>query len=213
MPDVATQFWMNWWIQLAVGIGTIGAVLVALFAQGFRAKFFPPQLSLNIHDPEGEREIARLVSQEHPEGRAENARYYRLRVTNRRRWSPANQVQVVLLKVEMPGADMRFSATWVGDLPLAWTHQELFPTLRTIGPDAHVDLCSVIKDKWLSLHPLIVPHNFTVLYRQPVRLILSVQVKSNECDSSILRLLVAWDGQWHDGATEMRRHLTVSVQE
>jgi hypothetical protein len=34
-------FWWNWWLHLAVAVGTIGAVLVALFGQAFRAKFFP----------------------------------------------------------------------------------------------------------------------------------------------------------------------------
>ena len=33
MPDMsAAQFWWNWWVSLAVAIGTIGAVLVALFS-------------------------------------------------------------------------------------------------------------------------------------------------------------------------------------
>jgi hypothetical protein len=32
---------------------------------------------------------------------------------------------------------------------------------------------------------------------------------SNESDSSPVRLEVAWDGQWHDGETEMGRNLTI----
>ncbi len=215
MPELSSvlQFWMNWWVQLAVAVGTVGAVLVALFGQGFRAKYFPPKLSLTIPDPGGEKTIVRVVSGQIPEGRPEDARYYRIRVSNRRRWSPANQVQVVLLRVEEPAADGQFAVSWAGDLPLTWTHQQLFPPLRTIGPDSQVDLCSVVKDKWLALHPLIAPYNLNVQRRDPAKLILWVQAKSNECDSPVLRVHIAWDGGWHDGAQEMKRHLILKVIE
>jgi hypothetical protein len=40
MPD-PSSFWWNWWINAAVAVATFLAVLVALFGQAFRAKFFP----------------------------------------------------------------------------------------------------------------------------------------------------------------------------
>jgi hypothetical protein len=46
---------MNWWVQLAVALCTLLAVLVALFGQSFRVKFFPPRLSLTLADPDAER--------------------------------------------------------------------------------------------------------------------------------------------------------------
>lgn len=120
---------------------------MALFGQGFRAKFFPPQLSLTLADPDGEKTKVRVTSTENniPKERLEDARYYRLSISNARRWSPANQVQVVLTRVEEPTADGQFAASWVGDLPLTWKHQPLFPPLRTIGPTSEVDLCSVVE--------------------------------------------------------------------
>jgi hypothetical protein len=212
MSDTA-QFWMNWSVQVAAALGTIGAVLVALFGQVLRAKSFPPQLVLTLPRPHGEPERVRLTSKEFPDGREEEARFYRLCVSNRRRWSPANQVQVVLLGVETPTADGQFVPTWIGDVPLAWTHQQVFPALRTIGSDAHVDLCSVVKDKWLQLHPLIVPFGLEVLSRHGTTWRLWVQAKSNECESRVHRVTIAWDGEWHHDAIEMRHHLRITAEE
>ena len=96
-------FWWNWWPQLAVAVGTIGAVLVALFGQAFRAKFFPPKLSLRLENTSGE------AIQES----AWKARYYHLRVSNSRRWSPAHEVRVVLLREEEPGPNEDLQVIWM----------------------------------------------------------------------------------------------------
>lgn len=45
---------MNWWVNVAVAAGTISAVLVALFGEAFRTKFFPPKLSLELANSNGE---------------------------------------------------------------------------------------------------------------------------------------------------------------
>ncbi len=212
LSDVG-QFWMNWWVQVAVAIGTIGAVLVALFGEAFRAKFFPPQLSLVLADPKGERTKVRLawVEGELEKERWEDARYYRLRVSNNRRWSPANQVQVALIRVEEPTADGAFAVSWAGDVPLTWKHQQLYQVFRTIGPASEVDLCSVVKGKWLQLHPLVVAPSLESVRRGSAKLVLWLQAQSNECESNVLRVAVIWDGQWHDGADEMTRHLTIKL--
>jgi hypothetical protein len=42
------EFWWNWFVQLAIAIGTIGAVIVALFGNRFRAFLLPPRLKLSL---------------------------------------------------------------------------------------------------------------------------------------------------------------------
>ena len=217
MPDPTSQFWLNLTVQCVVAVGTVGAVFAALFGKSLRMKVWPPKLSLSLSDPDGEKTVVRLVPPGTEavgrEGRLEDARYYRLRVSNGRRLSStANQVQVVLLRIEEPAADGReFVVTWAGELPLTWMNQPLFPLLRTIGPSAQVDLCSVVKHKWIELHPLIKPLHLELQRRQSTHLILWVQAKSNEVDSSVMRIQVSWDGKWKDGAHEMRQHLVLKV--
>jgi hypothetical protein len=82
-----TQFWADWWVQLAVALATFLAVLVALFGQAFRAKFFPPRLSLVLQSAGGEKTKALLswIENGQAQERLEDARYYYLCVSNERR--------------------------------------------------------------------------------------------------------------------------------
>jgi hypothetical protein len=62
MSDPTSPFWMwmNWFVQLVVAVGTVGAVVVALFSDYSRRKLCPPQLSLALHKPHGEKTIVGL---------------------------------------------------------------------------------------------------------------------------------------------------------
>jgi len=214
MPDASTSvdFWWNWGVNAAVAIGTFAAVLVALFGQAFRAKFFPPQLSVSLLNAEGEKAVTRLRWEENGQlrERDEDCRYYHLRVANDRRWSPANQVQVVLLQVEEPGHRGEMKIVWTGAVPLGWRHQQLYPASRAIGAPADVDLCSVIKGKWLQIHPMIIPFNLDVQRTEPCKFVMVVQAQGSEGDSPVMRATISWDGKWHDGSREMLDHLLVN---
>jgi hypothetical protein len=198
-------------LDAGIALGTVGAVIVALFGQAFRAKFFPPKLALSLADALGEGTRVRITppaeSTEQP--REEEARYYHLRVKNSRRWSPATEARVVLLQVEEPGPDGRLQVRWNGDIPLGWRHNSIFPPFRVVGPDAFADLCSVVRGKWIELHTLVSPFNLETRRRQAATLVVSVQVHATETNSNTLRLRISWDGGFAGGAQEMRRHLTV----
>jgi hypothetical protein len=192
-------FWWNWWLHLAVAVGTIGAVLVALFGQAFRAKFFPPKLSLRLENTSGE------AIQES----AWKARYYHLIVSNSRRWSPAHEVRVVLLREEEPGPNEDLQVIWTGNVPLIWKNQPVHPLLRTIGPTAWADLCSVKEREILRIHPMIRPNNLTVTWKKRATIVLTVQAQATEGESQPLKIRIAWDGEWERGEAEMKRHLMV----
>jgi hypothetical protein len=208
----ACHFWMNWSINLVVAIGTVGAVIVALFGSGIQARLFPPKLVLTIDNPRGDATPV-TVTAPNGESRREQARYYRLRVSNSKRWTKATQVRVQLLRLEEPGPDGGWQLKWAGQVPLRWTHQEIVPLEQTIGPNATCDLCSVVKDKWLELHPIILPANLADLARrrQPAYMRISVQVTSSEVDSDIRQFQISSDGQWKDGEVEMAQHLVVTT--
>lgn len=204
------QFWMTWWVSLVVAIGTLAAVVVALFGEWFRAKMFAPRLRLALASPRGDATPVTLMAPS-GESRIEQARYYRVRVSNQVRWPKATQARVQLIRLEEPGPDGQLLLKWTGQIPLEWTHQQIVPFERTIGPDASCDLCSVVKGKWLKLHPLIMPANLAdlALRRSAADITVNLQVTSSEADSGIYRFRMAWDGQWNDGETEMAQHLVV----
>ncbi len=209
-----SRFWWEWGVNFFVAIATFGAALVALFGQAFRAKFFPPKLRIELGDANGDRmPILLQWYDEHGERqeRKEDGRFYMLRVWNDRRWSPATQVHVSLLSIDALDASGRFTPVWAGDIPLRWKHHDFFPAQRTIGAPIEAELCNVIKGKGLALNPMINPTNLQPIYKGRTDLILTVRAHSNECDTPVLRLRVVWDGEWHDGAHEMQRHMSVSV--
>lgn len=204
------QFWLNWAVNAVTAVATVGAVVVALFFDRMRARFFPPLLNLQIANAKGVKTIVRLTSPDGSE-RNEDGRYYHLRVANERRWSQASQVQVFLVRIEEPGPDEAFNVTWSGDVPIKWRLQEIFPPARDIGPAADCDLCSVVKNKWVQLHPLIQPFNLNTTKREACRFVVTLQARSTEADSPFIRIQIAWDGRWEDGDHEMQRHLTLRV--
>ena len=213
MPNTipCSAFWWDWWVNVAVALGTLSAVIVAIFGQAFRKKFFPPKLAIQLWKLDGEKTKVQFIWYENDQKNElkKDARYYHLRVSNSRRWSSANQVQVVLLQVDEPGPNQQLQPIWTGAIPLTWRHQEIYPPFRTIGASADIDLCSVIKDGDFQLHPLVKPFNLHTEWSSATTIVLHVQAQSSECDSSILRLKISWDGKWHDGAQEMRSHLII----
>ena len=171
----------------------------------------PPVLRLRLFREEGEKGRIKYTSQKQNgiEEWFEDARYYHLRVSNDRRWSPANGVQVFLVRIEEPGPDSALQVMWVGEVPMQWRHHEVSPLTRTIGPNADCDLCCVGKGKWLSLEPLIIPFNLNARRQERCRMVASLQARSTEVDSPILTIEISWDGDWEDGDIEMQRHLKI----
>lgn len=152
------------------------------------------------------------LEQDESKERWEDARYYHIRVSNgRRQLSPANGVQVFLIRMEEPGPDGELQTKWIGDIPMRWRNQEFFPPTRTFGPPYDSDLCYVVKGKWLELLPLITPYNLDVKRKEKSLFVLSLQARANETDSAILRIQISWDGNWEDGDLEMKNHLKVKV--
>jgi hypothetical protein len=205
-PD--QQFWWNWWVNVSVAIATFSAAFVALFGQKLQARFFPPILRLRLLRREGERAPITRQNNQGAVEQVDDSRYYHLHVWNERRWSPADQVQVYLRRLDEPGPSGDAQVAWTGDVPLRWRHQEFVPLLRTIGSAQDCDFCAVLKkERRLSLMPLLFPNNLNAHRQGKCSFVAWVQARSNQADSRVLRIRVSWDGLWEDGATEMQRHL------
>lgn len=206
------EFWWNWWVSFGAALATFAAVFVALFGEWLRAHLFSPKLKLELKNSFGEKTSVTLTWEDEngvQHQRTEDARYYHVKVTNHSRWPRATQVQVYLTRVEEPGPDNELKITWGGEIPLQWRHQAIHPFARTIGPAIDCDLCSIVKGKWVQLHPLIVPNNLAAIRRNPTTMVLSLQARSNEGESEITRFQISWNGGWADGEKEMTQHLVV----
>jgi hypothetical protein len=206
------DFWWNWWVNLAVAVGTLGAVFAALFGDWFRSRFtfLQPRLLLRLTNTRGSPSVISLTS---PDGssRREDARFYHLSVVNERRWRTATQVQVHLMRIEEPNAEGADVVVWDGDVPMTWQHQQIYPSARDIGPTAETDLCSVVKDKWVQLHVLVGAFSLErwLVRRGRFTMTLTLQARAAEIDSSQIRVKITWDGMWEPGEVEMEKHLVI----
>ncbi len=203
------QFGWYMLVNVLVALGTIGSVAAALFGNILRARFRPPILRVRLVDAAGEKTT---FSNSQTGQYIDDVRYYHLHVTNdNRRWSPATNLDVRLIRVEEPGPDGQLQLTWLGDVPIHCRHQALYPLKQEIGSPIDYDLCSVRKSRVLSLHPIIAPNNLAVQRKGPCQFVASFQVKSTQADSDIVRVQISWDGQWEDGDAEMQKHLKVKL--
>ncbi|WP_116809998.1 hypothetical protein [Steroidobacter cummioxidans] len=208
------------WISIVAATGTMGAVIVALFLRELRAIIRPPKLHVELARENGLPITAHLI----PPGQVvpaelapEKSRYYHLKVSNPRRKADAvNGVSVTLLHVERRGQDGQYHSTWKGDVPMVWRNElpDSNGEKKIVGTWAESDLCSVARDKSLTLHVKIRPNDLQWRYAvdetMPVDLIVTVQARGNEADSDERKLRVFWDGHWEDGDLEMRRHFHVT---
>lgn len=200
-----TQFWLNWSVNALVAIGTLLAVIVALFGQQIRSWFFPQGLSLSLVDPQGE-----LVARGTPGASSGRTRYFHLRVERTSRWSPATQVRVNLVSVAKPGPNGEFQPVWRGSLPFFWKNQAIEPLLKDLGSPADCDLLCVDENPLaMRLELLIVQNNLVATFTGATKLQIGVVANAVECSSALHKFEICWDGTWAEGSQEMATKLQI----
>jgi hypothetical protein len=199
-----TQFFWYMVVNALVAVGTIGAVLVALFGSPLRAKFFAPVFKFNVLKLTGEACPLKNPQQQH----VADGRYYHLNVRNTRGWVPATHSQLRLIRIENPGPDGQPQVVWDGDIPMRRRQQEHYPTESVIGSPVHFDLCAIIKSDndptpKLQLMPIVIAYNLPMPWTGETHFTASFQLKCAERDSQVVRIHFNWDGIWHDGDAEV----------
>jgi len=183
-----------------VAIGTIGAVVAALFGK----KLFPPKLELTLAQPLGE------LTKWKQEGLDKGARFYHVRVTNKRRWSPATNLGVHLIAMEEERSDNKFYRDWEGDVQLKWKHTNSIPQPGQVGKPVDYDLVSVNSECFVSLHPIAAATSLNRVRTDRCRFRVWIQARATECDSPVVRIEMSWDGKWSEGNEEMSKHFIIS---
>ncbi|SRR5579883_43757 len=195
-------------VNALVAAGTIGAVIVALFGEVFRAKCFPPVFEFRVLKPAGE--MCPITDRNGTH--VADGRYYHFEVRNTRAWVRATHSQLRLIRIERPGPDGQPQIVWDGDIPVRRRHQEFYPTEAVIGSPVHYDLCAIVKGKEedaapaLSLMPIIKPNNLPAEWRGDTHFIAAFQLKCAQRDSEVVRIQFDWDGSWQEGDAEIQKH-------
>jgi hypothetical protein len=211
------QFWLNWLLNLAIAIGTFGAVFIALFGEYLRSKIFPARLAVSVNNLKGvytpiDRQIK--LSEEQVKKDAGKSRYYHVVVANKKKWPRAGQVQLFLKSVEQPNIDGELEEIWSGDIPICWRNQPFYPALRDIGSHADCDLFSIQRydsECFLSIHPLFKPYNLNIIHAGSADFVLCLQARSDKGESPLTKIRIKWNGEWNDGELEMSKNVSIKI--
>ncbi|HCR86302.1 MAG TPA: hypothetical protein DIV86_06450 [Alphaproteobacteria bacterium] len=190
--------------DILTALGTVGSCIIALFFDKFKNKFFPPKLELEIDNIYGELTEKNFPAVQIP------SRYYHLKVTNKRRWVTAKNVQIILRSVEKKGVNGNWIEHWRGDIPFMWRHENIRPVSLNVGPSYTCDLCDITKNRGLTFHLKTIPNNFvcTEMHGEQHYKLL-IEAISDEKTSKTYEYIIDWDGLWEDGEKEMSKHFSI----
>ena len=194
------EIW-NLIIQGAVGVGTLLVAAIAIWGNLARSWWSGPELRIRLLNILGE--LTKITN-------GTPVRYYHLIVTNDRKWSPAQNVRVLLTKILQPAAD----GSWVdrsfsGPLQLTWQFPQFHVRFPFIGPDDVSDLGYIPKGQKFSLSPYVVPNNFNGFVEGNQSIRVEIIAVADNGQSRPILIEIAWNGNWSDEAGEMSRHLVV----
>jgi len=194
---------INTLAQVFSAIGTVAVAILAIWGDKIRAVVAAPKISLELRKSKGNLTI-----------RANNKRtiYYHLDLINKREWSPASHVRVLVTGIEKKRPDGTFfPETLVAPLQLTWAFPEFHELLPTITKSDVCDLGFLDEgSQRFELSLYIKPNNFGgyVEPRQSMRVKIIVSAHNYEQrDPRILE--ISWDGTWSSDLDEMQKHLVI----
>lgn len=199
---ICTDFDLSQFIDVAMLVATVLAVLVALFGDAIRARCFGAKLEISL-----EKEPDLNITN----GGVETW-YYHLLVHNKRKITIANNATVFLTSV-CGKAEGLNDIQWTNELPLRWIYSEVYNTFsRNIGADQRCDLLRASKEG-VSLQLMFPTNNLRLTYTMPFDLFFAVVVKSDQYTTKPMTIHATWDGQWSEKYVEMAKHLVISLEE
>jgi hypothetical protein len=205
------------WATVAVAIGTVGAVVYALFRDLLVTPRRRPRLDLRF-DRTGNDQV--IVGT--PGGF--DAAHVRLRVVNRKGKDTADDVVVMVTELRrLADSEKTMAEERPIGLPLTWSGSSPPLTVASVHPgsERHIDLVHVdwpardeidIARKWSEAAPLKLDLTPKPAGGQDILVSgtyeISVEVRARNADAIRYAIPVSWDGQW-SGKAGMWDHLRV----
>lgn len=202
--SIILQGWINLFIQVVLAIGTLIIAALAIWGDKIRHILSGPKLRLRLNSVDGE------FNTTNP-GR--KARYYHFYLENLRPHAAAQKVKVMLRCMYRPLPNGRFGPTNLVS-PIQFTYQ--FPTMPghdarpTIGSSPVLcDLGFLLEGQPFIFTTYFIPNNFEPRVQSGQKVRIQARAEGDNAMSNDVCIEVAWDGNWHEGTTEIQRHLVV----
>ncbi len=186
--------------EIITAIGTLLAVVVALFGKDIRRLWAGPKLSLRLFDSKGE--IIKLNN-------GDSALFFHL-IAENKKVDVANNALVFLTRIDENWEGGKRNL-WAGEVPLRWKYAEMFPfQARILGAEQQSDLF-LVNQNGLMIMTVFKPNNLQIVWEKSCNIYLTAIVKSDQANSKPLNLHIVWDGEWIDSPEEMKKHLSVET--
>jgi hypothetical protein len=201
--ETASLAYQKWSILIsgAYVVITLGLVVAAIWGEKIRQWLNKPRLRMIL-----DQQTLTTHSDTNKKGW-----YYHLLVINDKKNSPAKNVRVLLSKVSKKGPDgLWHEHKFSGPVQVMWIWPDMMPQYLTVGPEEHSTFGRLLEDSnlfefRLYLRPMNLPSGIPP--NDPTKL--EFKAVSDTAESKVLRLEIAWDGQWVQGITEMKDHLII----
>jgi hypothetical protein len=205
-PDDAAAFWWTWWVYVLSAVGSLAAVVVALFIDQLRPWASPPLLELRIRQERGNPAVHRVQ----PQGPGMPGRWYHLQIWNRnRRVATVHGVRIMLTEIWKAEQQAgKLVKIWDEEVAMVWPRFD--GDERTIGAQADCDLCSVVRGR-----PVVVLETKGFPFSMPRELasntshVAVFRARGDEVDSARFCVEITWDGVFSEDEARMAEHLKV----
>ena len=188
-------------IEMVAAVAVLILAVLAIWGDWVRSILAAPKLKVSLRSEEG-------VPTSSQDGSP--VRYYHLVVSNSRRWAPARNAIPYIRMVERPGPDGQWRpAMFTGPVTLWWQFGKHTPGLPMIGQERICDLARIVQGKNFELVPMFRPNSLDATLEPSMKMRVHVFVNADSGESPDTVIEIAWDGNWVDGAQEMRRHLVL----
>lgn len=180
--------------------GTVAVAVLAIWGDWVRSILAPAKLTLVEHTPEGD--LTTFAS-------GTRVIFYHLKVSNQRRWLPAQNRRVMLV-----GLSRRDSGGVFQTIPMpvpgqfVWAPAEFTFPVITVVREQVLDF-GCVEEHGNRFVPRLyaIPNNFQGFVGANDAVRFQLQIEAVNFSSPIYVVEVAWDGQWSDNPATMRLHL------
>ncbi len=189
--------------QVFSAIGTVVVAILAIWGDKIRSVIAAPNIVFGLRNSKGNLTL-----------RANNKRtiYYHLELINKREWSPASHVRVLVIGIEKKRPDGTFfPETLVAPLQLTWAFPEFHELLPTITKNDVCDLGFLDEgSQRFELSLYIKPNNFKGYVEPGQSMRVKIIVSGHNYESKTPKILeISWDGNWSSDLDEIQKHLVI----
>jgi len=176
---------------------TILIIIIAIWGERFRQFWNKPKIKISLDEPRFNTTNSGIKGW-----------YYLIRISNVKKSSPANNVRLLLTRVQKKGPDGNWrEKNFSGPTQVMWQWPEISPLYATVGPDERATFGFILEDTTeFKLQLYWFPNNLDKVIppNEPTRLIF--KAVSDTAESNILIIEIAWDGKWLEGILEIQEH-------